>query len=169
MDSQLVVFRFESVAEADQVEASLRSLAAEGFLGIEDAARLTRDDDGTVTVQPRNLGELARGSTLGGVLGLLAGGLIGLPVVGMLAGAGLGAKHSLHADRLEYLLGTLGRDMASGSVVLAVLVTDVDDPDTVADRLSVHRESILSLEIPEELRAHIESQRAAGEPGGSGE
>jgi uncharacterized membrane protein len=168
MDSQLVVFRFDSAGEADQVEAALRSLAAEGFLTLEDAARLTRDDDGTVTVQPRDLGELARGSTLGGVLGLLAGGIIGLPVVGLLAGAGLGARHSLHAERLEHLLGTVGRDMASGTVVLAVLVSAVDDPDSVADRLSLHRESILALEIPEELRAHIDNQRAAGERGSGG-
>ena len=169
MDSQLVVFTFGSTDEADRAASDLQRLAAGGFVLIEDAALLTRAADGTVTVRPMSLSEMARGSALGGVLGLVAGSLLGLPVVGLLAGAGVGAKHSLHAERLEELLGTIGREMESGSVVLAVMVSAVNDPDSVADRLEMHRDSILALEVPEELRDHIDAQRRGGERSGRGE
>ena len=159
MDSQLVVFRFGSVSDAENAVDTIKSLAAQGFVTVEDGVIISRDVDGTVTVKPMALTELVRTSTVGGVLGLLAGSVIGLPMLGALAGAGLGAKKSLHEERLEEFMDTIGRDMESGTAVVAIMVDSVDDPDTVADRLEVHRDSILQLDIPAELRAHIDSQR----------
>lgn len=158
MDSQLVVFRFGSLGDAEGAAETIKTLAAEGFVSVEDGVIISRDVDGTVTVKPMALTELVRTSTLGGVLGLLAGGVVGLPMLGALAGAGLGAKKSLHAERLEEFMDTIGREMESGTAVVAVMVRSVDDPETVADRLEVHRDAILQLDIPAELRAQIDAQ-----------
>jgi uncharacterized membrane protein len=159
VDSQLVVFRFGSVSDAEDALDTIRSLAAQGFVTVEDGVIIGRDVDGTVSVKPMALTELVRTSTLGGVLGLLAGSVIGLPMLGALAGAGVGAKKSVSTERLEEFMETIGREMESGTAVVAIMVDSVDDPETVADRLEVHRDTILRLDIPAELRTHIDVQR----------
>ena len=158
MDSQLVVLSFATAADAERAAADLQSLAAQGFLTVDDGALLTRGDDGTVTVKPLSLDDLAKGTGLGGLLGLVAGGVIGLPVLGLLTGAAAGASRSSPGERLEELMDTIGREMESGTAVLALDVSSVDDPDMVADRLAV--DAMTSIEIPAELRAHIDAQRA---------
>ncbi len=159
MDSQLVVLSFATVADAERAVADLQSLDAQGFVSIDDGALLTRGDDGTVTVKPLSLDGVAKGTSIGGVLGLIAGGVIGLPVLGLLTGGAAGASHSIQSERLEELMSTIGREMESGTAVVALEVSAVDDPAVVADRLAV--DTMTSIEIPAELRAHIEAQRAS--------
>ncbi|MDH3756061.1 MAG: hypothetical protein OEU32_19530, partial [Acidimicrobiia bacterium] len=113
MDSELVVLHYESPAAAEGAMATIHGLVAEGFVELEDAAFISRDADGWVTVKPADSGEPARHAAFGGALGLLAGGLMGLPVLGVLAGAGVAAKMSSHADHLEELISSVGRQMTA--------------------------------------------------------
>ena len=160
MDSQLVVLSFDSSDDAERAAADLRALAAQGFVALEDGAVLAKGDDGALTVKGFERYDVAAGAGVGGVIGLLAGGLLGLPVIGLLAGAGVGVNRADTGERLEELLGSVARDMTAGSAVVAVLVSSVDDPDVVRDRLEV--DAVRSIEIPAELRDHIESQRERG-------
>lgn len=156
MDSQLVVLHFEDEDAADAALSSIQNLVAEGFVTLEDAAVLARATDGSVTARPASGGGVGS-AVLGGVLGAVAGGLVGLPVLGAAVGAGLRGRHlAKHAERLDDLLFTVGERMAPGTAVLALLVSDIDDPGLVTDRLERHRGTMLHVEIPEALKAQMD-------------
>jgi uncharacterized membrane protein len=156
LDSELVVLYFESTDAAERGFATLQALDAEGFLEIDECVILGRDAQGWVTAKSADEGEVSRAAGFGSVLGLFVGGVIGLPVLGVLAGAGLAAKHKIDADRLEELISSVGQEMASGSGVLALSLASLSDPATVADRLEVDRDGLIRADIPAALREEID-------------
>lgn len=163
MDSELVILHFASVDAAERALATVKSLEAEGFLQLEQSAIMSRDAKGVVTAEPTDVGEPVRKSAVGGVVGLIAGGVIGLPVVGFLAGAGLAAKASSHADQLEELISTVGARMAGETCVLVLSVASLDDPEIVADRVGVHDDELLRAEVPAALKAQLDRYDQAEE------
>jgi uncharacterized membrane protein len=148
VDSELVVLTFESPDAAEQGLDTLRTLEAEGFLEIDDCALLSRDAQGWVTAKRADHDDLRRKATFGGV--------IGLPVLGMLAGAGGAARLKDHADQLEQLISSVGNNMERGSGVIALTVASLNDPAMVADRLQVDSDGLVNAQIPAALRAEIE-------------
>ncbi len=156
MDSELVILHFVSVNAAERALATVRSLEAEGFLQVEEAALLARDAKGVVTAESTDLGKPVRTSALGGVVGLVAGGVIGLPVVGFLAGAGLAAKSSSQADELEELINTVGTRMTNETCVLVLSIASLDDPEMVVDRFRVHDDDLLRSEVPAALKEQLD-------------
>jgi uncharacterized membrane protein len=156
MDTELVVLSFESPDAAEHGLRTLRTLEAEGFLEIDDCAILCCDAEGLVTAKQADHNELGRTAGFGGVIGLFVGGVIGVPVLGLLAGAGAAAELKDHADRLEQLISSVGNDMERSSGVLALTVASLNDPATVTDRLQVHQDGLVKAQIPAALRAEIE-------------
>ncbi len=156
MDTELVVLSFESPDAAEHGLRTLRTLEAEGFIEIDECAILCRDAQGWVTAKHADHSELKRKAGFGGVIGLFVGGVIGLPVLGLLAGAGGAAKLTDHADQLEQLISSVGDDMERGSGVLALTVASLNDPATVTDRLQVDRDGLIKAQIPAKLRVEIE-------------
>lgn len=156
MNPELVLLQFDSLAAAERAMGAIRSLAAEGFLKLDDAALVRRNDDGAISVEPIGQSEVVKKTALGGVLGVFAGALVGLPVVGIVAGAGIAAKKFLETDRLDELIHTVGVELTSGTAALALSVSELADPQTVLDRLEVHREKLIRVEIPESLQAELD-------------
>ncbi len=156
MDSELVVLYFESMEAAERGLQTLRGLDAQGFLAIDECAILGRDSRGWVTAKNADQGELSSTVGFGGVLGLVVGGVVGLPVLGVLAGAGIAAKRKVDADRLGELISSVGNEMARGSGVLALTLESLSDAATVTDRLGVDRDGLVRAEIPASLRDEIE-------------
>ena len=156
MDTELVVLHFETPEAAQSALRTIHTLEAEGSLDLDDAAIITKAEDGWVTARGGDRSEVARTASFGGVLGLVVGGLMGLPVLGLLAGAGVAAKHAGHAELLEEFIFSIGHNMIAGSGVLALSVADLGDPETVTERLELHRDSLLRAEVPAALRAEIE-------------
>ena len=72
--------------------STVRTLEAEGFLELDDAALITRGPNGEVTVTPQLGTGTAGRSAVGATIGLVAGTLLGLPLLGALVGGGVGAK-----------------------------------------------------------------------------
>lgn len=155
MDNQLVVLSFESLDAAQRGLATLQTLEAEGFLEIDECAILGRDEQGWVTANNAEPSEVKNAAGLGGVLGLFIGGVIGLPVLGLLAGAGAAAKHTAHTDHLEQLISSVGNEMAPGSAVLALTLASISDIETVRDRLQLHRDGLVRADVPAELSEEI--------------
>ena len=155
MDSELAFLHFDSIEAAERAMATIGTLAAEGFVVLGDAAIISRSDDGWVSVKPVGRTDAATSTGLGGVLGLIAGGLLGLPVLGAVAGAGIASKKSRDDDHLGELVSTVGRDMAPGTAVLALTVAELTDPEMVTDRLQVHRDRLIRVEIPAQLRERL--------------
>ncbi len=168
MDSELVVLHFASVEAAERALETIKTLDAEGFLRLGQSAILGRDAEGWVSVKPTDSGEPVRTSAMGGAVGLVVGGLIGIPVVGVLAGAGLAAQKASHAKQLEQLIDTVGARMERETGVLVLDIASLDDPEIVADRVDVHREALLRSEVPAELAEQLDRfGRADGSSGAS--
>ncbi|MCP3856456.1 MAG: DUF1269 domain-containing protein [Actinomycetia bacterium] len=159
MDTELVVLYFESSETASGALDAVRGLEAQGFLELDEAAIMTRDEQGWVTAKGADPGAVPRAASFGGVVGLVVGGVMGLPVMGLLAGAGLATRKAAHADQLEELISSVGRDMTAGSAALVLSVARMNDLETVIDRLQGHREGLLRADVPEELRAEIDRHR----------
>jgi uncharacterized membrane protein len=158
MDSELVTLHFEDTESAEATMATIRSLQAQGFIELDDAAILTRPPTGGVTVTPVEIHGVPRKAAVGAVIGLVAGSVLGLPVLGAIAGGGVSGKRAVKdaVDRLDGLLGTVGAQVEAGSTVLALAVRSLPDPETVVDRLSIHRSAMTRVSIPAELRDEIE-------------
>ena len=157
VDSSIVVLHYASRDDAQLALGTIQTLAAEGFVELSEAALVTRDADGWVTARPAD-SELPQDSAMGGVLGLVVGGLIGLPVLGVLAGAGIAAQKALHAGHLESLIYSVGNRIAPDEVALVVTIPAVHDAETVIDRLGANDADLISAEVPAELRAEIDRQ-----------
>lgn len=161
MSSDLVVLHFDTVEAAESTLSSLRTLEAEGFLELEEAALITRAEDGTVTVSSRDASVGKSGPAKGAVLGLVAGGVVGLPILGALAIGGRALKKEVEntARELDMLFATVAEQVEAGSTALALSVGSLSDPEIVTDRLAIHRDVMTRVEIPPELRAEIDRHR----------
>jgi uncharacterized membrane protein len=157
MDTEVVFLHFNSIAAAESAMDTITTLTAEGFLELDQAAIVSRGDDGWVSVEPAGRSGLVGKTTLGGVLGAIVGGLIGLPAAGAVVGAGAAAKKSLGNEQFDELMDAVGRDMTPGTAVLALTVAELNDPESVADRLELHRDGLVRAEIPESLRAQLDA------------
>ncbi len=162
MDHEAVFLHFESIAAAERAMGAIRTLEAEGFLALDDAAIVSRSDDGWVSVKPLGPTALGKKATLGGVLGVIAGGLIGLPIIGGVVGAGAAAKRSSDNDQFDELMSTVGRDMVAGTAVLALTVAALTDPAVVADRLQIDHNGLIRAEVPASIRAQLDEAAGAG-------
>jgi uncharacterized membrane protein len=161
MDDEIVFLHFESIADAERAMATINTLDAEGFLELDDAAIISRSDDGWVSVKPVGRSGLTARTTLGGVLGVIAGGLIGLPVIGAVAGSAAAAKGSLGNEQFDELMDAVGRNMTAGTVVLALTVATLNDPSSVADRLAINRDGLIRAEVPASIRAQLDEATGA--------
>jgi uncharacterized membrane protein len=157
-NSELVMLHYASPEDAERAFRTIQSLSAEGFVELTEAALVTRDIDGRVTARQADNQKVPRTSALGGLAGLVVGGLIGVPVIGVLAGAGLAAKKSLQAKQLERLISTVGNQMKAGQAVLVLSIPAVHDAEVVLERLGSAHVDLVRADIPDELRAEIERQ-----------
>jgi len=92
---------------------------------------------------------------------VIAGGLIGLPVIGAVAGSAAAAKGSLGNEQFDELMDAVGRNMTAGTVVLALTVATLNDPSSVADRLAINRDGLIRAEVPASIRAQLDEATGA--------
>lgn len=161
MKSELVLIHFDTPAAAERTMSTIRTLEAEGFVELEDAALITRAPDGQVEVESLDPGDGKKRPAVGAVIGLVAGGLVGIPVLGALAVGGVVAKKSVDAavKELDALLADAGKRVDAGTAALALSVRSLPDPEMVTDRLSIHRDQMTQVEIPPELQAELDAHR----------
>jgi uncharacterized membrane protein len=161
VQNELVVLHFDTADAAKATMSTLGSLEAEGFIELEDAALITRAEGGEVSVTPVGTSEVKTKPVVGAVIGLAAGAIVGLPVLGALAIGGISAKKAAEkaAEDLDSVLDTVAKRVEAGSAALALSVLSLPDPETVTDRLSIHRDAMTRIDIPPELRAEIDAHR----------
>jgi len=118
----LVAVTLGDADAADAALASLRELASDG-VDVRDAAVVRRTPHGRIELQQTRQMAAGEGVVAGGSVGLLAGLLLGLPVVGalvgLLGGVGFGLRDTGIPDRR---LRKLGKALAPGAALVAVLV-----------------------------------------------
>ena len=133
--SDLVVIGFGDEHKAFALRAELAKLQKEYLIEMEDVVVVTKDELGRVKLhQSTNL--IAEGAVSGGFWGLLFGVLFRNPLLGVAAGAGIGALGGKMADAGmdDRFIRKLGKALHPESSALFVLVRHVT-PDKVLEAL----------------------------------
>ena len=95
--SELIVLGYGSVEAAEEARQELFGLGKEYLVDIKDAVVATADDDGQIRLN-QMVNTWAIGASGGAFWGLLAGILFFNPLVGVAAGAGMGALAGALSD-----------------------------------------------------------------------
>jgi uncharacterized membrane protein len=157
--SNLIVMIFDSVEDAKNLRADLRTLQREGRVGLDDAAVIEKDADGKVQIHD----EVDRGIKVGA----LAGGILGLflsfmfPIAGLVIGAGGGALvgklMDLGVDK--NFVKDVTESLKPGSSALFVIIRDADAEAALA-AIRPYRgtlyQTTLSTDLENELREALE-------------
>jgi uncharacterized membrane protein len=130
------VWKFETPEGAAHTETLLEQAAREGLVKIVDHAVVSWPPGAEHPSTKQGHEESWRGAGYGALWGLLVGMLVTLPVLGLAAGAGLGAlaKATEKLGISEDQLRTIGREVTPGSSAL-FLVTQEGDLDRLGERL----------------------------------
>jgi uncharacterized membrane protein len=120
---------FPSFEEAEAALSALEGLARDRVVSLDDAAIVVKAPTGEVDLHQRRGLTAGGGVVGGGVIGVLAGLLLGIPVPGTLAGMAVGGivgaiDTGIDDDRLKQI----GRDLEPGGAALCILITDADWP-----------------------------------------
>jgi uncharacterized membrane protein len=158
-------------SDPDSAKQALESVDWSDFdrlINVEAACWIGKDN-GEVSVHPR--GHPGAGKAVaGGALGLLAGALFAIPVVGLAAGAAIGIHKGRHADLGidDAFVESIGAQLASGGSAIIVLFEDGADTGKAAIDLARFGGSVHSSDLaPERLarfQAELDRANAAAPP-----
>jgi uncharacterized membrane protein len=127
-------------------------------IDVIDACWIT-NEDGEATVHPGGHPVAAK-AALGGGLGLLVGALFALPVVGLAAGAALGARRGKHDEQKldDAFVQSIKTQVASGGSALVVLYEDGADTERAGADLLQFGGRIQSTTIPNDQLDRIQKE-----------
>jgi uncharacterized membrane protein len=162
----VVVVSFTDDDSAYEALTTLNELASQGQIAVEEAAIVTRGDDGHIEVKDRVAGDSLAGTASGGLVGVLVG-ILGGPLGVLLGGAtGLlvGSLFDLaDSDEEESVLGDLSKTVRVGRTALLAQVMEQSPEviDAAMERLSgtVVRRPVYDVEA--EIAAAREAQAEA--------
>ena len=181
---ELTVVAFGGIDRATQVLHDLRALQAERTIDLADAVAVYRTDDGRLLVDESVKSTSTEGATLGGLLGILIGTVLTMPITGgasaavvasgvggalALGAAGAAIGHAEAADGkttsgiAEDLVKQIGGMIQPGQSALFVL-GDTTDPDGIAQRLGRYGGTILRTTLPPEEAQRLQRAIDAGHP-----
>jgi uncharacterized membrane protein len=156
----LIAVGYEREETAESALASVRDLAQEDALELQDAAIVVKDDaDG---VELRQTRELAAGEAVvsGGSIGLLLGLAVGAPVAAALLGlAGGGGLAVFDRGISDKRMRTFGKELGPGHAALFALVADVDWA-LLHERLSPYGGEVAASELDDDVVAALASGSA---------
>jgi uncharacterized membrane protein len=158
--SSLVVLGFESSLRAQEAFLAVNRLQAEGHVTLQDAVFVAKDVDGTVHVKETmdtSPGDAAlRSGMWGAVVGTLFGGPAGT-VLGGVVGAGVGALAAGFTDLgiKNETLHALRDAVKPGTTALALLVSQVDDAEFLAEMHRFAGAKLLQTNLPADADAVI--------------
>src|SRR6187401_1708226 len=117
----LMAISYPDQDRAKLAMASVDWLDYDKLLNVKAACWVTKEN-GELMVHQRGYPSAAK-KTLGGTLGLIVGGIFGLPVVGLAAGVALGAHKGKKDDRLidEEFISSVGSDLDAGGSAIFIL------------------------------------------------
>jgi uncharacterized membrane protein len=135
--TELMIILFESAERAAQAAEVFAELNREHVVDLRNAAIITRDGDGRITIHETNDPTTGEGTLLGALIGGLLGYLKERPVQGAAIGAAGGylATRMLDLGFEDTTLRAIAHNLTpdASSLVLAV---SIHDPDAAAQRLA---------------------------------
>jgi uncharacterized membrane protein len=136
-DSTLIAIKFDEPLYAQEMLLAFARLVKRGSVEMEDAAIVTKEDDGKIRLRQTRDVMPAQGAASGGWVGALVG-IIGGPV-GMLAGGALGAAAGGLFAKLRDVgidddqMREMGDRLAKGDAALFVLMGSYDVTSVVLE------------------------------------
>lgn len=155
--SSLTVVLFEDEQKAEEALSKLLKLRSEQAVELEDAVVVVKDAEGEVK-RSQMRKSIGKSGLIGSVTGLLAGSLLGTPVVGAVLGAaGMAAAFRLKdAGIEESFIEDLAAKFRPGSSALFTLVRKAD-PERVRDEFRSFGGKVLVSSVSFERAAELQA------------
>jgi uncharacterized membrane protein len=148
--TDLVVFAFDTETGAKEMEDTILGLQKMNLIELEDAAYVTRRQDGKVKVKQAN--SLVGAGALGGAFwGMLIGLLFFMPWLGLVAGAVGGALGGKLSDTGidDNFIKEVGSSIEPGQSALFLMITNATW-DKVEDEISGFNARVYQTSLSEE-------------------
>lgn len=155
-DQVLVAIMFEDEDTAKEARKTMKEVERMGALSLEDAAVVTKDEDGKVHVHGETDRSVKLGAVGGGLLGLLLMGLfapIGGIVVGALGGALFGKMLDLGVDK--DFVEELSESLPPGGSALFLVIRDAL-PEVAVSALKPYKGKVLETTLPPNAEEQLE-------------
>jgi uncharacterized membrane protein len=153
--STLSVLAFQNETEAYQVLNEMKKLQDQNLIKVEDAAIVTRSQDGKPKIKQAN--HLVGAGALGGAFwGLLLGMLFFMPLIGMAVGAGVGALGAKMADLgiNEDFIKQVSSQIQPGQAALFLLTRDAV-VDKIVPALKQYKFQVLHTSLSQEEESKL--------------
>ena len=157
--SDLIIIKYDEAAEAEKARAAMKELAKQGLVSLDDAAVLSRGEDGKLHVHNEVDKAVKWGTVIGGGLGLILAGPfapIAGAAVGGLFGAAAGTTMGLGIERK--FVKEVGESLETGASALFIVVRS-GNTNAILSTLRQFKgevfQTTLSSEADEELRKAV--------------
>jgi uncharacterized membrane protein len=162
----LLAITYPDSDRAKQAMDSVNWLDFDRLIDVKGACWVSKED-GELKVHPRGQHTAGR-ATAGGALGLLVGGLFGVPVVGLAAGAAVGIHRARQKDDGidDAFVAAIGEQLASGGSAIFVLVEEGAGTARAARDLARFGGTVHSSDLPPDRLARFQSLLDQAEQGG---
>jgi uncharacterized membrane protein len=154
--SILTVVVFDDELKAEEARLKCLKLAREGFIELEDAVVLVKEQDGTAKYHRMHRTAM-KGGVIGSITGLIVGGILSHPSIGDVFGAVIaGASNSLYDVGIEdEFMKELSERFGPGCSALFTLVRKAD-PEMAAKEFLGFGGKVLVNSVSKETEAEIQ-------------
>jgi uncharacterized membrane protein len=168
----IVVLGFENQYGAEAMLSDVQKWQQEGLIEVEDAVIASAGPSGLVEIQQTHRSEGGKFALRGGGVGLVAGALLGGPILGLVAGVAAGAlkgkrtaklaakDHGLDEDFVEVTSGWVRADRSA----LFLLVKQAD-ADALRAKLAPLKAIVLTTTLAPEQETRLRQALAEEEYG----
>jgi uncharacterized membrane protein len=156
-----LVLKYHAPDTAAAVRATIHDLSKQGLVKLDDAAMVSRGEDGKLDVHNEIDRGVKWGALIGGGIGLLVAGIfapLAGVAIGALAGAGIGATTDMGISK-SYVK-EVGEALEPGQSALFMIVRE-GNADAVLAGLRQHPGEVLQTSLPPGLDASL---RASVDP-----
>lgn len=152
----LTVWRFPSPRGADEAEYTLKELQKQDMIKVHDAVLLSWEY-GADKPQSRQLRTTGRAAKRGSLWGLVLGAAFTVPVVGLAAGAAVGAAaHKLRDAGIDEDFLTAVRDKVTPGTSALFLTSSDAVMDKVIEAFSRQHMELISTNLTQEQEAALQ-------------
>ena len=160
MTSQIVALAFEGEHLAEGMLKTIQSMQERGLLKVEDAVIASKGVSTHIEIKQTH-SEKGKFALRGSGVGLLAGLLLGGPIVGLAAGAAIGAIGGSMKDYgiEDKFIEQISKGLHANSSALFLMVSDVQG-EKVLEELSNFQAIVLTTSLSEEQHKRLEDALA---------
>jgi uncharacterized membrane protein len=161
----LLAIIYPDPERARQVMESVKWHDFHRLIDVKDACWVAKDEDG-LKVHPWG-GHVAGKAVAAGGLGLLVGGLFGLPVVGLAAGAAVGVRRARQVDAAidDAFVAEIGEQLEAGGSAIFVLGEERPGTDWTVREVAKFGGTLHSADIPPDRLARFQAMLDQAGPG----